>query len=99
MPGVNPYGPGAASAARDPTASRTGLPSRDDLVSGGIGDIPPVTLSLHVYDASPTRRFAIINGGRSTEGESIAAGLKLEEITPEGVVMSWRASRFLVTLQ
>lgn len=79
--------------------TRTGVPSRDDLVAAGATDLPAIAMSLHVYDASPTRRFAIINGRRAAEGETLQDGLRLEEISAEGAVLSWRGSRFLVTLQ
>ncbi len=80
---------------------RPGLPSRDDLANaGGSGSgIPPVALSLHVYDPSPTRRFVIINGQRAREGEQLPSGLRVEEISPQGAVMSWQGSKFLVTVQ
>lgn len=112
QPALPAGSPGAAttigSAALPPAAApqmqrapntRTGVPSRDDLIAAGAADLPTVAMSLHVYDASPTRRFAIINGRRAAEGETLQDGLRLEEISAEGAVLSWRGSRFLVTLQ
>jgi hypothetical protein len=104
-PGAAPtLGTAALPSAAAPQMSRapntrTGVPSRDDLVAAGAADLPAVAMSLHVYDASPTRRFAIINGRRAGEGETLQDGLRLEEISAEGAVLSWRGSRFLVTLQ
>jgi general secretion pathway protein B len=90
--------PAAVPAATRQPAARAGLPSRDDLVAAGATDIPAVALSLHVYDASPTRRFVLVNGQRAVEGETLSDGLRLEEITAQGAVLSWRGSRFLVTM-
>jgi general secretion pathway protein B len=91
--------PAAAPQISRAPNTRTGVPSRDDLVAAGATDLPAVAMSLHVYDASPTRRFAIINGRRAGEGETLQDGLRLEEISADGAVLSWRGSRFLVTLQ
>lgn len=56
--------------------------------------IPPMTFSFHVYSDNPDRRTIIINNRRLREGELISDGLKLIEITPEGVVLSWQKQYF-----
>ena len=91
---------GAAGPAgpRLSAAQRTGLPSRDDLVTAGNTQIPEVTLSLHVFDKIPANRFVFVNSQRAREGDSLPSGLKIEEITAEGAVLSFRGSRFLVPL-
>lgn len=66
-------------------------------------DLPPITLTMHVYDAAPELRFAVVNGERCVEGDTIghcqdgeaADGLRLEEITPEGIVFTFQGRRFL----
>ncbi len=94
-----PAGGGSQPPAARTRETRSGLPSRDELAAAGGTDIPAVTLSLHVYDGSATRRFVIINGQRAREGEQLPNGLRVDEITPQGAVLSWRDSRFLVTVQ
>lgn len=107
MPQPNGYpmtagaGPNAPPGGARPGNVRTAsaIPSRDDLVAGGLGDLPPANLSLHVYDRNPSARFVFVNGQRAREGETLQNGLRVDEITPEGAVLSFRGSRFLVPLQ
>lgn len=89
--------PGSARPGNVRTASA--IPSRDDLVASGMGDIPPAALSLHVYDKNPAARFVFVNGQRAREGDTLQNGLRVDEITAEGAVLSFRGSRFLLPLQ
>jgi hypothetical protein len=59
--------------------------------------VPPLRLDLHVYDASPTRRYVFINMKQLREGDATADGAKVLEITRDGVVMSYRSTEFLLT--
>ena len=80
--------------ARPPAAA----PSRDDLLARGTV-VPPVNLSLHVYDPEPGARFVLLDGQRLREGEASRDGLIVERITAEGVVLRQGANRFAVNLQ
>jgi general secretion pathway protein B len=81
--------------ARTPVTSS--LPAREDLVLDGIA-VPEVSMSLHVFDPDPARRFAFINGSRVQEGDSLPNNLRVEAIAPEGVILSWQGRRFLAPL-
>jgi hypothetical protein len=59
-------------------------------------NLPQLRLDLHVYAARPQDRFALINMHRMHEGDSLQGGVRVESITPEGVVMSHNGSRFLL---
>lgn len=83
-----------ASARRPATQ---GLPSRDDLILEGVS-VPDVSMSLHVYDPDPARRFAFINGNRTQEGAVLPNGIVVQSITPEGAVLLWQDRRFLLAL-
>ena len=52
--------------------------------------IPALTFSFHVYSDNPARRTIIINKRRVREGDNISAGLLLEAITEQGVVLQWQ---------
>lgn len=84
----------AASARRPATQ---GLPSRDDLILEGV-TVPDVSMSLHVYDPDPARRFAFINGNRTQEGAVLPNGILVQSITPEGAILLWQDRRFLLAL-
>jgi general secretion pathway protein B len=53
-------------------------------------------LDLHVYSDDPQSRFILVNLKKYREGERLESGLMLEEVLPEGMVMSYRGERFLV---
>ncbi|MFO1426575.1 MAG: general secretion pathway protein GspB [Steroidobacteraceae bacterium] len=95
-PAAAQAGPPAALAG---AATRTaGIPSRDDLIASGL-QVPEVAMSLHAFDRNPASRFVFINGQRAREGEVLANGLKVEQVVPDGAILSFRGSRFLVPLQ
>jgi general secretion pathway protein B len=87
--------PPAAAAARPPAT--LGLPSREDLMLEGVA-VPDVSMSLHVYDPDPTKRFAFINGNRIQEGTALPNGILVQSITPEGAILLWQYRRFLLAL-
>ena len=67
-----------------PESSSTGVPS----------GLPELSVDLHVFAADPAKRAVFINGRRYTQGATIAEGPVVEEITREGVTLSWRGRRF-----
>lgn len=58
--------------------------------------LPELTVDLHVFTADPAKRAVFINGRRYTQGARIAEGPLVEEITPEGAMLSYRGRRFLL---
>ena len=59
--------------------------------------VPPLRLDLHVYDASPSLRYAFINMKKLREGEATADGARVLEITRDGVLVNYRGTEFLLT--
>ncbi|MCW8925892.1 MAG: general secretion pathway protein GspB [Xanthomonadales bacterium] len=57
-------------------------------------DLPRV--DVHVYSDEPQKRFILVNLEKYREGETLASGLVLEEVLPDGMVMSYRGERFKV---
>ena len=49
-----------------------------------------------MYAANPQERFVMINMHKLREGEALPEGVRLESVTPEGAVMSFNGSRFLL---
>ena len=58
--------------------------------------LPQLRLDLHVYAATPQDRFALINMKKMHEGDSTPEGVRVESITPDGVVMSKDGAKFLL---
>jgi general secretion pathway protein B len=59
--------------------------------------IPPLRLDLHVFALRPQDRFVMINMHKLREGDSLPEGVHVDSITPEGAVLSYSGSRFLLT--
>jgi len=57
-------------------------------------DLPRV--DIHVYSEDPQSRFILVNLEKYREGERLASGLVLEEVLPDGMVMSYQGERFRV---
>jgi general secretion pathway protein B len=61
--------------------------------------LPAFSISAHVYSSDPASRMVKINGQTMREGDTLAAGLKLEEIAPDGVIFRYETYRFRVGLR
>ena len=53
-------------------------------------------LDVHVYSEHPQERFILINLQKYKEGEQLQEGPVVDEITPVGVIFSFRGQRFRV---
>ena len=82
--------PGANQAS----AIRDGLPSLQQLVLAGDLSVQPMHLDIHVYAKMRTERFIFINMKKYKEGDNLAEGPSVEEITSTGVILSYRGKRF-----
>jgi len=58
--------------------------------------LPELKISAHYYTVDRQSRFIRINDQTLREGRVLAPGVKLEEITPDGVVLSCQGYRFQV---
>ena len=57
-------------------------------------ELPSISFSVHAYAPEPKGRMIGINDRVLREGENVVPGLVLEEITPDGVIMSYKGYRF-----
>jgi general secretion pathway protein B len=76
--------------------TESGLMLYQDLAVTNGANLPELRLDMHVYDPKPQARFALINMRKVTEGQMAGDGVKVEAITPEGVVLSHNGTRFLL---
>lgn len=81
----------AVPAPPPPAASPAEIP---DLASTGL---PPVRMSMHVWDADPTRRFVILDGQRMGEGDRNGT-LQVVEIRRDGVILQRDGQRVRLPL-
>ncbi len=57
-------------------------------------EIPDMAVQLHAYSNTPGERLVSINSIRLREGGYLMAGLRLEQITPDGMIFSYKGYRF-----
>jgi general secretion pathway protein B len=81
----------SAGVARERTDTR-GLRNYSELG----GNMPELRLDLHVYAPKPAERYAFINMHKVREGEVTAEGVMVKEITPDGVVLEYHGTEFLL---
>lgn len=51
---------------------------------------------MHVYSQDPQRRFALINGVRARDGESLEGGVEVVHILPHGVQVRVAETEFIL---
>jgi general secretion pathway protein B len=102
--------PGVPSGANpDDYAPATDTPGSFGRVSSGTASgvplyqqaaattqLPQLRLDLHAYAPRPADRWVIINMHKLREGDSTPEGVRVESITPEGAVLSYQGTRFLL---
>lgn len=57
-------------------------------------ELPPMSVSVHAYSGKSKDRLVGINNQLFREGDFPAPGLKLEQITPDGMVFSYKGYSF-----
>lgn len=90
-----------APPARVPTANRSDtetamLPTVQELIVNGTLDIPDLHLDIHVYSENPSERFVFINMSKQRESSRLPEGPVVEEIMPDGVVLEYRGTSFVL---
>lgn len=86
--------PSQAAAVAEPPAMAKDIVSIADLPATIRQGLPPMPVAVHAYSSKPGERLVSINGRLLHEGDELAAGLRLEQITPEGMVFAYRGYRF-----
>lgn len=91
---LKPEGARVATAPADAAVPPKELPNLQSLPPAIRKALPSLTLSLLVYSHRAADRMVNINGQMRREGQEIAPGLVLEEITREGAVFNYQGTRF-----
>ena len=96
------YAPAAEPGPQSPfkghvrSGTESGLKLYQDVATEPGSNLPELRLDLHVYAVKPQDRFALINMRKMHEGDSLPNGVRVETITPDGVVMSHNGTKFLL---
>ena len=102
-----PGNPDDYAPASEPAAATTpgahvrrgtadGVPLYQEAAASADAHLPPLRLDLHVFAPRTQDRFIMINMHRLHEGDSLPEGVRVESITPDGAVLSYNGSRFLL---
>ncbi|HYL01168.1 MAG TPA: general secretion pathway protein GspB [Steroidobacteraceae bacterium] len=93
-PAAEPPPPGGLGRVKRGTDA--GVPLYQQLAAAPGSQLPQLRLDLHAYAERPEDRWVLINMHRLREGDSLE-GVRLERITPDGAVLSWQGTQFLLT--
>jgi general secretion pathway protein B len=85
----------AGTPSSTPAPQDTGIPTMQDLLAAAV-PLPPLQLNLHVYDEASANRYVLLNAKRVREGDEVTDGIRVQQITPRGVVLDFRGRRFLL---
>lgn len=77
-------------------ATASGLPTYQDAAAAPGANLPELRLDLHVYAMTPEQRFVFLNMQKLQEGDSMSQGVRVENITPDGVVLEYQGKRFVI---
>jgi general secretion pathway protein B len=88
--------PPPGNPGRVKRGTESGVPLYQQLATSPNSQLPQLRLDLHAYAERADDRWVMINMHKLHEGESLE-GVRVERITPEGAVLSWQGSQFLLT--
>ena len=90
--------PAPAPGPQEPVTSTSSLaiPTLNELRLDDGVDLPDLHLDIHVYSRQPADRFVFINMQKHQEGSVLDSGPRVDEITPDGVVLEHRGTRFVL---
>ena len=71
-------------------------PTFNDLRAQGVLQIPDMHLDIPVYSSKPEDRFVFVNMSKYKERATLDEGPVVREITPDGVILEYRGTSFLL---
>jgi len=78
--------------------STSNIPEFSDTPTSVQDALSSLTIEGHIYDLQPSRRMMIISGQLRHEKQSTSNGLKVEEITEDGAILSYRDTTFHLSI-
>jgi general secretion pathway protein B len=86
------------TAMQPQSQSTSGIPYKtfNEARADGSVQLPDLHLDLHVFDGRPGDRFVFINMSKYGENATLSEGPLVAEIVPEGVILEYLGTRFLL---
>jgi general secretion pathway protein B len=95
IPALAAPAPGQKLSASAATGTHTKSPSASsDMPSSIRKTLPVMAVAVHAYSNTPGDRLVSINGRMLRDGDTLAPDLRLEQITPDGMIFTYRGYRF-----
>lgn len=88
-----------AVVAAVPPAPAAHVPELAELPEDVRRGIPPVPVNIHVYAEQPAGRFVLVDMKRYGEGSALPSGVRIERITPRGLILTHQGQRFQLTVR
>lgn len=96
QPAATQQPPAPVQSRPQPEFTLAELPTADELRATGQLQLSDLHLDIHVYSEKPAERFVFINMVKHREKSRLAEGPIVQEITPEGVILDYSGTRFLL---
>ena len=93
---TDPVPPVARSETPPAAPASETLATFNELRAQGMLNLPDLHLDIHVYSGEPVERFVFVNMSKYTENATLAEGPAVREITPDGVILDYRGTAFLL---
>lgn len=91
---VAPLPESSPPARREPVAALPSVIMMSELPLAIQQELPAMSVSVHAYSGNAADRLVGINNRLLHEGQDVAPGLRLEEITPDGMILGYKGYRF-----
>lgn len=82
-----------------PARNTSGVMSYQEVASNQSLGVPELRLDLHVYDPEPGKSFVLVNMQKLRQGDSFGNGVRVDNITANGAILSYRGVQFLLRQQ
>jgi general secretion pathway protein B len=86
--------PAAPETATTALLAPDDAPLLQDMPTNFQRALPSLRVSIHVYAPDPSQRILFINNRQYRQGDRIEGDIRVEEIVPDGVILSYRGERF-----
>lgn len=84
----------ANAPAKDAKGPEARVPTLAELPPSIRSELPPMTISVHAYSSTPKDRLVGVNDKLLREGDSITPDLVIDRITPDGMILSYKGTKF-----
>jgi len=85
-----------AAATPQPGTVNNSLQTFNDLRAKGVFALPDLHLDIHVYSGDAADRFVFVNMSKYKENATLSEGPAVSEITPDGVILRYQGTSFLL---